>query len=61
MQELREQVRKIQEEKRLVSKNSEKQRCEIFQAFKKQMQLMDNLKRQKVAKSLNYQINLQSI
>ncbi|XP_011506551.1 PREDICTED: testis-expressed sequence 9 protein [Ceratosolen solmsi marchali] len=46
--DLREQIRKIQEEKRLALKNSEKQRAEIFQAFKKQVQLVDNLKKQKM-------------
>jgi hypothetical protein len=54
---LREQIRKIQEEKRLALKNSEKQRTEIFQAFKKQVQLVDNLKKQKVSKC-NVHLNL---
>ncbi|XP_014235575.1 testis-expressed protein 9 [Trichogramma pretiosum] len=45
--ELRAQVRKIQEDKRLAFKNSEKQRAEIVQAFKKQTQLVDNLRKQK--------------
>ncbi|XP_014210915.1 LOW QUALITY PROTEIN: golgin subfamily A member 6-like protein 2 [Copidosoma floridanum] len=45
--ELREQVRKVQEEKRLALKTADKQRTEVFQAFKKQAQLVDNLKKQK--------------
>lgn len=47
---MREQIRKIQEEKRLALKNSEKQRNEVFQALKKQTQLVDNLKKQKVCR-----------
>lgn len=47
---MREQVRKTQEEKRLAMKNLDKQRSEVFQAFKKQSQLVENLKKQKVCK-----------
>ncbi|XP_033207385.1 testis-expressed protein 9 isoform X2 [Belonocnema kinseyi] len=45
--DLRDQIRKLQEEKRLSIKNMEKQRSELYQAYKKQLHLVDNLKKQK--------------
>ncbi|XP_058795865.1 testis-expressed protein 9 [Phymastichus coffea] len=56
--EAREYIRKIQEDKRLALKASEKQRTELFQAFKKQMQLISNLKKQKLYMETNKQIQL---
>ncbi|KAH0946079.1 hypothetical protein HN011_007026 [Eciton burchellii] len=44
--ELRNQIRKLQEDKRLSIKSLEKQRSELIQAFKKQLLLIDNLKKQ---------------
>lgn len=46
--ELREKIRKLQDDDKLVIKNLEKQKSELLQAFKKQMILVDNLKKQKV-------------
>lgn len=47
-QELRDQIRRLQESERLSTRNLERQRADILQAFKKQTTLVDNLKRQKV-------------
>lgn len=47
-QELRNQIKKLLEDKRLAIKNLEKQQLELVQAFKKQILLIDNLKRQNV-------------
>ncbi|XP_046825633.1 asparagine-rich protein isoform X1 [Vespa crabro] len=44
--ELRDQIRKLQEDKRQGIKHLEKQRLELLQAFKKQLLLIDNLKKQ---------------
>ncbi|XP_076641434.1 uncharacterized protein LOC143352646 [Halictus rubicundus] len=44
--ELRNQVRKLQDEKKLAVNNLGKQLTEIVQAFKKQMLVIDNLKKQ---------------
>ncbi|XP_043674406.1 uncharacterized protein PFB0765w-like [Vespula pensylvanica] len=44
--ELRDQIRKLQEDKRQGIKHLEKQRLELLQAFKKQSLLIDNLKKQ---------------
>lgn len=46
--ELRNQIRKLQEDKKLAIKHLEKQRLELVQAFKKQTLLVDNLKKQSV-------------
>lgn len=51
MQELRDQIRKLQEDKRQGIKHLEKQRLELLQAFKKQLLLIDNLKKQNVCNS----------
>ncbi|XP_029041859.2 testis-expressed protein 9 [Osmia bicornis bicornis] len=44
--ELRNQIRKLQEDKRLTVNNLGKQLSEVLQAFKKQMLIIDNLKKQ---------------
>lgn len=44
--ELRDQIRQIQEDKRQGIKHLERQRLELLQAFKKQLLLIDNLKKQ---------------
>ncbi|KAK2575670.1 hypothetical protein KPH14_012064 [Odynerus spinipes] len=44
--ELRDQVRKLTEEKKQEIKHLEKQRLELHRAFKKQLLLIDNLKKQ---------------
>ncbi|XP_014613909.1 PREDICTED: uncharacterized protein PFB0765w [Polistes canadensis] len=44
--ELRDQIRQIREDKRQGIKHLEKQRLELLQAFKKQLLLIDNLKKQ---------------
>ncbi|XP_011148220.1 uncharacterized protein LOC105188453 [Harpegnathos saltator] len=46
--ELRDQIKKLLEDKNLSIKNLEKQRLELMQAFKKQVLLVDNLKRQNI-------------
>lgn len=51
IQELRDQIRKLQEDKRQGIKHLEKQRLELLQAFKKQLLLIDNLKKQNVCNS----------
>lgn len=56
--ELRNQIRKLQEDKRLSIKNLEKQRSELVQAFKKQLLLVDNLKRQNMYLMASEQIRL---
>ncbi|XP_012220862.2 testis-expressed protein 9 [Linepithema humile] len=56
--ELRNQIRKLQEDKRLAVKTLEKQRSELVQAFKKQMLLIDNLKKQNMYLTGNGQICL---
>lgn len=56
--EMRNQIRKLQEDKRLTTKNLEKQRSELVQAFKKQMLLIDNLKRQNMLLMASGQIHL---
>lgn len=56
--ELRNQIRKLQDEKKLALKNLEKQRSELVQAFKKQTLLVDNLKKQNIHLMANGQINL---
>lgn len=45
---LREKIKSLQDDERVVIKNLEKQKTELLQAFKKQMFLVDNLKKQKV-------------
>nr|XP_034180045.1 testis-expressed protein 9 [Osmia lignaria] len=44
--ELRNQIRKLQEDKRMTVNNLGKQLSEVLQAFKKQMLIIDNLKKQ---------------
>ncbi|XP_024884506.1 testis-expressed protein 9-like [Temnothorax curvispinosus] len=56
--ELRNQIRKLQDDKRLAVKNLEKQRSELVQAFKKQTLLIDNLKKQNIHLMANGQITL---
>ncbi|XP_011706579.1 PREDICTED: testis-expressed sequence 9 protein-like, partial [Wasmannia auropunctata] len=56
--ELRNQIRKLQEDKKLAIKNLEKQRSELVQAFKKQTLLVDNLKKQNIHLMANGQISL---
>jgi len=56
--ELRSQIRKLQDDKKLAIKNLEKQRSELVQAFKKQMLLIDNLKKQNIHLMANGQISL---
>lgn len=56
--DLREQVRKITEEKRQSVKNLEKQRSELCQAYKKQILLVDNLKKQKAFLEASRQIQI---
>ncbi|XP_077268820.1 testis-expressed protein 9 [Temnothorax americanus] len=56
--ELRNQIRKLQDDKRLAVKNLEKQRSELAQAFKKQTLLIDNLKKQNIHLMANGQITL---
>ncbi|XP_015606426.1 centromere protein F [Cephus cinctus] len=51
--DLRDQVRQLQEDKRIVVKSLEKQRSELVQAFNKQTLLVDNLKKQKVYLTAN--------
>ncbi|XP_029665606.1 GRIP and coiled-coil domain-containing protein PFC0235w isoform X2 [Formica exsecta] len=46
--ELRNSIRRVQEDKRIAVKSLEKQRNELVHAFKKQMLLIDNLKKQNV-------------
>ncbi|XP_020286012.1 myosin-13-like isoform X2 [Pseudomyrmex gracilis] len=46
--ELRNQIRILQEDKKLTIKNLEKERSELVQVLKKQMLLLDNLKKQNV-------------
>ncbi|XP_036144926.1 intracellular protein transport protein USO1 isoform X1 [Monomorium pharaonis] len=56
--ELRNQIRKLQEDKKLAIKNLEKQRSELVQAFKKQTLLIDNLKKQNTHLMANGQVGL---
>ncbi|XP_050463284.1 testis-expressed protein 9 [Cataglyphis hispanica] len=56
--ELRNSIRKIQEDKRIAIKSLEKQRNELVQAFKKQILLIDNLKKQNMYLMSNGQIRL---
>ncbi|EZA46899.1 hypothetical protein DMN91_005382 [Ooceraea biroi] len=56
--ELRSQIRKLQEDKRLSIKSLEKQRSELVQAFKKQLLLIDNLKKQNMYLTASDQICL---
>ncbi|XP_012276346.1 testis-expressed protein 9 [Orussus abietinus] len=56
--ELREQIRKLQDDKVAAVKNLEKQRSELLQAFKKQALLIDNLKKQKTYLEASRQIQL---
>ncbi|XP_025996419.1 testis-expressed protein 9 [Solenopsis invicta] len=56
--ELRNQIRKLQEDKKLIIKSLEKQRSELVQAFKKQTLLVDNLKKQNIHLMANGQISL---
>lgn len=48
IQELRDQMRKLQEEKLCFVKIADKQRTELLQAFKKQCELVENLRKQVV-------------
>ncbi|XP_011874294.1 PREDICTED: testis-expressed sequence 9 protein [Vollenhovia emeryi] len=56
--ELRNQVRKLQDDKKLAVKNLKKQRAELVQAFKRQTLLVDNLKKQNMHLMANGQISL---
>jgi len=56
--ELKNQIRKLQDDKKLAIKNLEKQRSELMQAFKKQTLLVDNLKKQNMHLMANGQICL---
>ncbi|XP_043484542.1 CAP-Gly domain-containing linker protein 1 [Leptopilina heterotoma] len=56
--DLRDQIRKITEEKRQSIKNLEKQRSELCQAYKKQILLVDNLKKQKAFLEASRQIQI---
>ncbi|GAB1862395.1 Testis-expressed sequence 9 protein [Camponotus japonicus] len=56
--ELRNSIRKLQEDKKIAMKSLEKQRNELVQAFKKQMLLIDNLKKQNMYLMSNGQIRL---
>lgn len=56
--ELRNSIRKLQEDKRIAIKSLEKQRTELVQAFKKQALLIDNLKKQNMYLMASGQIRL---
>ncbi|KAL0106481.1 hypothetical protein PUN28_016293 [Cardiocondyla obscurior] len=56
--ELRNQIRKLQDDKKLAVKSLEKQRSELVQAFKKQTLLVDNLKKQNIHLMANGQLSL---
>ncbi|KMQ89683.1 testis-expressed sequence 9 protein [Lasius niger] len=56
--ELRNSIRKLQEDKRIAIKSLEKQRNELVQVFKKQALLIDNLKKQNMYLMSNGQIRL---
>ena len=47
---MRDEIRRSQEEKIFAIKNTGKQLSELHQAYKKQLQLVDNLKKQQVPK-----------
>ncbi|KAF7996416.1 hypothetical protein HCN44_002048 [Aphidius gifuensis] len=55
---LREKIKSLQDDERVVIKNLEKQKTELLQAFKKQMFLVDNLKKQKALLESTKQIQL---
>lgn len=56
--ELRNSIRKLQEDKRIAIKSLEKQQTELVQAFKKQALLIDNLKKQNMYLMASGQIRL---
>ncbi|XP_029172382.1 dynactin, 150 kDa isoform [Nylanderia fulva] len=56
--ELRNSIRKLQEDKRIAIKNLKKQRTELVQVFKKQVLLIDNLKKQNMYLMASGQIRL---
>ncbi|KAG7209976.1 hypothetical protein KM043_011564 [Ampulex compressa] len=54
--ELRNQIRKLHEDKRLAVKNLEKQRSELLQIFKRQVLLTENLRKQNIYLMANVQV-----
>lgn len=56
--DLREQIRKLHDNETKILKKMDKQRNEILQAFKKQLFLIDNLKKQKAYLEASKKIEL---